>query len=302
MIDQDTSYIGRFAPSPTGPLHFGSLVAALASWLDARAHGGVWLVRVEDLDPPRESPEAATRILDALEVFGLEWDGSVLYQSTRLAAYQEALDRLIRSDLIYPCTCARTRGGEAYDGHCRGRSLDPAPTVPFALRVRVGSTRLSFDDLVRGTQESDLERDAGDFVVRRKEGLFAYQLAVVVDDAWQKITRVVRGSDLLDSTARQLYLQQCLGYPHPEYAHIPLIVDEHGNKLSKQTFAAPLTLAHPARYILAALAVLGISAPAGAATAGPAELLAWAITAWDLDRIPPTPSIPASSVPHLPAD
>jgi len=233
---------GRFAPSPSGPLHFGSLVAALASWLDARASGSRWLVRIEDLDQPRVQPGAADEILHALDRLGLYWDGEVTFQSQRIARYEEALARLSNT---YLCGCSRREiadsavslaadGAQVYPGTCRvGMS---AGKTARALRVLVAGT-VSFDDRVQGPVRQDLEREVGDFVLRRADGQFAYQLAVVVDDAEQGVSDVVRGADLLESTPRQIYLQRLLGFPVLRYLHVPVVVDAHGAKLSKQTDA-----------------------------------------------------------------
>jgi glutamyl-Q tRNA(Asp) synthetase len=237
-------YAGRFAPSPSGPLHFGSLVAALASWLDARAARGRWLVRIEDLDKPRTQPGAADEILRTLERLGLHWDAEVLYQSRRTALYRDALERLRHQ--TYWCSCSRREiadsslglaadGAQIYPGTCR-TGVAPGKK-PRALRVRAAGA-LEFVDRVQGRQTQILERDVGDFALERADGQFAYQLAVVVDDASQGITHVVRGADLLDSTARQIYLQRLLGYPTPRYLHVPAAVNEAGEKLSKQTGAA----------------------------------------------------------------
>ena len=238
-------YTGRFAPSPTGPLHTGSLIAAVASWLDARAAGGRWLVRIEDLDRPRCAPGAADEILRALERAGLSWDGEVLYQSRRLALYRDALAKLQAH--TYWCGCTRREiadsslglagdGAHIYPGTCRA-----GPTrAPRALRVRTTSEPVRFVDRVQGVHEQVLERDIGDFVLYRADGLFAHQLAVVVDDAEQGVTDVVRGADLLDSTPRQIYLQRLLGLPTPRYLHVPVALNAAGEKLSKQTGAAPV--------------------------------------------------------------
>src|SRR3954469_4836970 len=225
-------YTGRFAPSPTGPLHMGSLIAALASWLDARAAGGRWLVRMEDLDRPRVLPGADDAILDALSRLGLQWDGEVVYQSKRHDLYRRALERL--GPHTYWCGCSRreiadsslglaTDGAPIYPGTCR----DGLPRARRALRVRTSSALIAFDDRLQGQQAQVLERDIGDFVLYRADGLFAYQLAVVVDDAAQGISDVVRGADLLDSTARQICLQRLLGVPTPRYLHVPVAVDAH---------------------------------------------------------------------------
>jgi len=238
-------YTGRFAPSPSGPLHMGSLIAALASWLDARAARGRWLLRIEDLDRPRCMPGADQAIQRALARLGLEWDGNVLYQSQRLHRYQAALEKLA-SD-TYWCGCTRREiadsslglaadGAHIYPGTCRAGTLRSAR----ALRVRVAAEPTRFLDRVQGEHEQVLERDIGDFVLYRADGLFAYQLAVVVDDAEQRVTDVVRGADLLDSTPRQIFLQRLLGLPTPRYLHVPVALDASGDKLSKQTAATPI--------------------------------------------------------------
>jgi len=226
-------YRGRFAPSPTGPLHLGSLVAAAASYVDALAHGGEWLVRMEDVDEPRCSAAHAATILRQLESFGFAWQGPVMVQSKRKAAYQEALDRLP----VYPCGCSRKElgGGEYYPGTCRDGLA--AGRVARAWRVRVGEAVIEFDDRRCGPHAERLSESIGDFVLRRADGFFAYQLAVVVDDAEQGVTDVVRGEDLLGSTARQIFLQRALGYPTPRYLHVPLVLGADGQKLSKQTLA-----------------------------------------------------------------
>jgi glutamyl-Q tRNA(Asp) synthetase len=239
-------YVGRFAPSPTGPLHFGSLVAALASWLDARAAGGRWLVRIEDLDKPRTQPGAARDILRTLEQLGLGWDGPVVHQSQRSALYRQALQRL--EGRTYWCGCSRREiadsslglaadGAQIYPGTCRGGIA--SGKTPRALRIRT-SGEVEFTDRVQGKQSQLLERDVGDFVLYRADGQFAYQLAVVIDDAAQGVTDVVRGADLLDSTPRQIYLQRLLGYATPRYLHVPAAINAAGEKLSKQTGAAPI--------------------------------------------------------------
>jgi glutamyl-Q tRNA(Asp) synthetase len=239
-------YVGRFAPSPTGPLHFGSLVAALASWLDARAAGGRWLVRIEDLDAPRAQPGAAEHILATLQALGLRWDGEVTYQSRRSALYDRALRAL--GPHAYWCGCSRREvadsslglagdGARIYPGTCRAGLA--AGKAGRALRLRTTSEAIRFTDRVQGPQEQVLERDVGDFVLRRPDG-YAYQLAVVVDDAEQAVTDVVRGADLLDSTARQIYLQRLLRLPAPRYLHVPAAVNAAGEKLSKQTGAPPI--------------------------------------------------------------
>jgi len=256
--------IGRFAPSPTGPLHFGSLVAALASWLDARAGGGRWLVRMEDLDRPRVQPGADGEILRTLAALGLEWDGKIVYQSERAALYREALDRL--RPQTYWCGCSRREiadsslglaadGARIYPGTCRD-GLGAGKSAR-ALRVKTPAGEIGFDDRVQGPQAQELAREVGDFVLYRADGLFAYQLAVVVDDAAQGVTDVVRGADLLDSTARQIHLQRLLGLPTPRYLHVPMALDARGEKLSKQTGAAALDPERPVEALAAALRFLG---------------------------------------------
>jgi glutamyl-Q tRNA(Asp) synthetase len=265
------TYRGRFAPSPTGDLHAGSLVAALASWLDARAHGGTWLVRIEDLDPPREVPGAARRILAALAAFGMTSDEKVLWQSARDGRYRQALERLAAAGLIYECSCSRSDIAAAqqrlglpshrYPGTCRQGARGRAAR---ALRVRVPDETLRFDDRACGGFAQHLAHDVGDFVVRRADGLWAYQLAVVVDDGEQRITDVARGADLLDNTPRQIWLQRALGLPTPRYLHVPVVTNAAGEKLSKQTGAAALDLADPLGELERAWRHLGFP-PLGAA-------------------------------------
>ena len=241
MPGSNPRYRGRFAPSPTGPLHLGSLIAALASYLDARSCNGTWLVRMEDLDPPREEPGAAERILNSLRHHGLHWDEPVLWQSERKQAYAAALDTLAAQGHLFNCACTRAMlgpGGACCD-HCAERQS--ALTRPCATRVKVpGDSHIRFDDQLQGQQHTALGQQLPDFVVKRKDGLDAYQLAVVVDDASQAINHVVRGSDLLDSTPRQIFLQQLLTYPTPRYCHLPVITNAQGQKLSKQNHAPAL--------------------------------------------------------------
>jgi glutamyl-Q tRNA(Asp) synthetase len=291
------SYVGRFAPSPTGPLHLGSLVAALASWLDARAAGGRWLVRMEDLDRPRCEPGAADTILRQLEAYGLVWDGSVLYQSQRDDAYATALDALKSQGAVFACTCTRSQLAHAprnaegeilYPGTCR---LHAPPLTAHAWRVRVERVSTYFVDRIHGALQQDLASEVGDFIVKRADGLFAYQLAVVVDDAFQDITHVVRGADLLWNTPRQIYLQTLLGLPLPVYAHVPLITNAAGQKLSKQTLAPALPESGSRAVLAEALAALGHPPPADLVGAGPAELLAWASAHWHIENVPQHPTI-----------
>ena len=280
-------YIGRFAPSPTGPLHFGSLVTALASYLDARANGGKWLVRVEDLDPPREVTGSATLILEQLQAFGMDWDGHVLYQSSRLSAYERILEQLENRKVCFNCDCSRQRvsGLEGiYDGRCRSRGL--TSTSGLAIRLKIKPETVRFTDGIQGDYAQNLEREVGDFILRRKGGLFAYQLAVVADDAMQEITHIVRGYDLLSSTPRQIYLQQLLDLPTPNYAHIPIIVNALGQKLSKQHFAEPIDLENAPSLLVSALQFLGMTPPSSLIGAAPASLMAWGTEQWDIQRVP----------------
>lgn len=294
-------YIGRFAPSPTGPLHFGSLVAAVASWLDARAARGKWLVRIEDLDQPRTQAEAAGTILRQLEALGLEWDGPVLCQSARRDHYRAALEQLQRAGAAYWCGCSRkeiadsvtrfwSAGGSVpppartriYPGVCR-TGLAPGKQRR-AVRVRTGGAPIRFGDRLQGEILQSVEHEIGDFVIFRADGLYAYQLAVVVDDAAQGVTDVVRGADLLDSTARQILLQRLLRLPTPRYLHIPVAVNAEGEKLSKQTRAPAVTSDRPAAALVEALAFLGYAGVP--ARAGTREVLASACKRWAVHRIP----------------
>lgn len=281
------TYIGRYAPSPTGPLHFGSLVAAVGSYLDARAQGGRWLLRMEDLDPPREMPGAADGILHSLEAFGFQWDGAVLFQSRRREAYAAATAELLRSGAAFPCACSRSEiadsglhglEGPIYPGTCRHGP--PAGREAKAVRVRVSDRDLAFDDAAQGRLSQNLARDIGDFIVRRSDGCHAYQLAVVVDDAFQGVTAVVRGADLLLSTPRQLLLQELLGLPRPRYLHLPVAVNPAGEKLSKQTHARPLDGQEPGPLLWQALAFLRQGPPGALRTASIDEIWHWAMSHW----------------------
>ena len=288
------AYIGRFAPSPTGPLHIGSLIAAVASYLEARRHHGRLLVLIEDIDAPRTIPGAASTILDQLAAHGLEWDGEVLWQSWRLDAYQEVLDHLREKGFVYPCACSRKEiadsslrapdGSYRYPGTCR-QGL-PANRQAHAWRVRTDAGPLPWQDLIQGAQQEDVWETIGDFVLRRGDGQFAYQLAVVVDDARQNVTHVVRGADLLDSTARQILLQRLLGYPQPVYAHLPVATNPAGEKLSKQTLAAPISSEQPAENLWRVLHFLAQNPPATLRHAGLEELWQWAFANWDLEKVP----------------
>lgn len=280
------SYIGRFAPTPSGYLHFGSLVAALASYLDARAAGGKWLMRMEDLDPPREEPGAQAAILDTLETYGFEWDGELVRQSDRHDAYQAIIDRWFSQGLAYACTCSRKQLEDfhgIYPGICRNMGHSP---VDAAIRIRVPELEYRLADRVQGNFRQHLGRDVGDFVIRRRDGLYAYQLAVVLDDGWQGVTDIVRGADLLDSTPRQLYLQELLGLPQPRYLHVPLITQPNGHKLGKSYRSPPLPVDQATPLLLRALRALGQPAPDELSFGSPQEVLAWGITHWNADSIP----------------
>ncbi|QJQ97251.1 tRNA glutamyl-Q(34) synthetase GluQRS [Halomonas sp. PGE1] len=285
-------YRGRFAPTPSGPLHFGSLVAALASFLDARRAGGEWWLRIEDIDPPRCPPGAADEIQRQLAAFGLHWDGPVLWQHDRGDAYQAALDRLVALGLAYPCSCSRKQWREhaVYPGWCREGVREPGRPVAWRLRSDLGLHPVVWQDRLFDEQRFD-PAELGDVVLKRKDGLWAYQLAVVVDDAGQGISDVVRGFDLLDNTPWQRQLQHALGYPAPRYLHLPLIIGEGGQKLSKQNLAPALPTDDGAvRPLLhAALVALDQAPPAGLREAPVAEQLAWAIAHWEVSRIRPEP-------------
>jgi glutamyl-Q tRNA(Asp) synthetase len=281
------TYIGRYAPSPTGPLHFGSLVAAVGSYLDARTHGGRWLLRMEDLDPPREIPGAADGILNTLEAFGFEWDGEVLYQNQRHAAYAEATASLLEDGAAFPCACTRKEiadsgvhglEGPVYPGTCR-HGL-PVDREARALRLTAPDRIIRFEDGLQGPVNQNLARDIGDFIIRRADGVHAYQLAVVVDDAFQGVTHVVRGADLLLSTPRQLWLQELLGLAHPSYLHLPVAVNTAGEKLSKQTHARPVSDTQPGPGLWAALVYLRQEPPEALKTASIDEIWVWAIAHW----------------------
>ena len=298
-----TRYRGRFAPSPTGPLHFGSLVAAVGSFLEARSRGGEWLVRMEDLDLPRTEPGAADDILRTLDAFGLHWDGEVMGQSARNGAYRAALAELEKLGVVYPCACTRKEiadsalsgiDGPVYPGICRaGLSEGRAPR---AMRVHTDFRPVGFDDALQGRISQVLATEVGDFVVRRADGLFAYQLAVVVDDAEQAITHVVRGADLLDSTPRQIYLQKLLSLPTPVYLHLPVAVNERGEKLSKQTLAPAVSRINPVAQLCEVLAFLNQTPPVELKDTDLGTFWKWAIAHWRVDELPAVRSRPRFGV------
>ncbi len=293
------TYRGRFAPSPTGPLHFGSLVAAVASYLEAKSHAGEWLVRMEDLDTPRVVPGAAGEILRALEACGMQWDGAIVYQSKRTDAYHAELHRLRALGLVYPCACSRREiadsavngiEGPVYPGTCRDGLA--AGKAVRAWRINTRGAQTSFDDALQGHVRQNLEADIGDFVLLRADHVYAYQLAVVTDDAEQGVTDVVRGADLLDSTPRQIYLQGLLKFPTPRYCHVPVAVNADGEKLSKQTLAQPLDAAQPLPALIAALRFLGQQPLETLANASIKEFWEWAVGNWHIERVPRTRSAP----------
>lgn len=284
--DKPFPYVGRFAPSPTGPLHFGSLVAAMASYLEAKVRDGQWLLRLEDIDPPREQAGAAEVILRALEFYGFEWDAEAIFQSHRSAEHEEALQILLDRKLAYPCSCSRrdladaARGpvGTIYPGTCRNgcRAGDTA------IRLLTRDTLISFEDGLQGHQTQNLERESGDFVIRRRDGLIAYHLAVVVDDAVDGVTEIVRGRDLLSSTPRQIWLQRLLGYRTPDYQHIPVITHPNGDKLSKLTGAPAIPTTRPAAVLCAALTALQQEPPDSLQHCELQDIWQWAVENWQI--------------------
>jgi glutamyl-Q tRNA(Asp) synthetase len=287
-------YRGRFAPSPTGPLHFGSLLAAFGSWLLARHAEGAWLVRIEDLDPPREVPGAAEDQLRTLAAFGLVSDEPVVRQRERGPLYRAALERLLASGTAFACHCSRSdlAGAGGIHRRCAGATVRSRPAIRFRVPPH---TTLAFDDAIRGRVTQDVAQEVGDFVLRRADGYWAYQLAVVVDDAAQGITDVVRGADLLDSTPRQILLQRALGLPIPRHAHLPLVVDAAGRKLSKSLAALPVDGAEPLSALQAAWRALGQPQRALAGAASVATLLAAARRHFDPAAIPSQPCVAAAS-------
>ena len=278
-------YRGRFAPTPSGPLHLGSLLTAVASWLDARAHGGHWAIRIDDLDTPRVVPDAESRILTTLERHGLTWDGPVVRQSQHVERYSAALADLAQH--CYACCCSRRelRASPCYPGTCRNLGL---PRRGNATRIRVSDERVLFEDRVQGHYGEDLAATIGDFVIWRRDGFVSYQLAVVIDDDAMTISHVVRGADLLDNTPRQLHLLRCLGIAAPSYAHVPVIVEASGVKLSKHNAATAIDDHAAMHNIVAVLGLLGFDAPLGKVN----DMLAWALKRWDLERMPARTTIP----------
>jgi glutamyl-Q tRNA(Asp) synthetase len=292
--DSKRGYRGRFAPSPTGPLHFGSLVAAVGSFLDARAQSGAWLLRIEDLDQPREAPGAAATILRTLEAFGLYWDEETVYQNQRIDLYRQALEKLDAAGNTYPCACSRrdiqqlsVAGAKphVYPGTCRNGL--PAGRRARSIRLHTPDVSIHFNDRLHGAVSERLAESCGDFVLQRADGLFAYQLAVVVDDALQGISDVVRGADLLESTARQILLQRLLGLATPRYLHLPVAANQRGEKLSKQTRAPAVGTDRPVETLGRVVRFLGQTPPGELDYATLDEFWQWAIANWDATRLPP---------------
>ncbi|MDH3640564.1 MAG: tRNA glutamyl-Q(34) synthetase GluQRS [Gammaproteobacteria bacterium] len=276
---------GRFAPSPTGPLHLGSLLAATASYLDAHANEQPWLLRIDDLDIHRNVPGAAEAIKAALDAHALHWDGAPILQSTRLAGYEQALETLARLDLVFYCRCSRRqlKDHPVYPGTCRARTT---PVADAAVRILVEDAMIEFTDLIQGPQRESLAASHGDFIIRRRDGLIAYQLATAVDDGAADIDSVVRGADLLDNTPRQIYLMRRLGLTEPNYAHIPMLIHPDGSKLSKQTFAEPVSVNTAADNLLRTFAWLGLNPPPAARGWSCSQLLKWGVSNWRLAQVP----------------
>jgi glutamyl-Q tRNA(Asp) synthetase len=287
------TYRGRFAPSPTGPLHFGSLIAATGSYLQTKHQHGEWLLRIDDIDPPREQKGATDDILRTLEDFGFEWDSEVLYQSSRLQHYQEAVDHLVEQQHAYPCSCSRksilkktgqTTGETLYPGFCRNGPLETS--LEYSYRLRCNNNPIEFDDAIQGKQSFNLENYIGDFVLQRRDHCFSYQLASGIDDAEQKITEVVRGADLLNSTPCQLHVQQALNLPSPQYCHLPIATNTTGQKLSKQSHAKAIDSKDSVILLYKTLKFLGQMPPIYLIKSDQKELWSWAKTHWRLDLVP----------------
>ncbi|BDR12515.1 tRNA glutamyl-Q(34) synthetase GluQRS [Vibrio sp. STUT-A11] len=279
-----TSYVGRFAPSPSGPLHFGSLVAALGSYFQAKANHGAWLVRIEDLDPPREMPGATQAILQALQAYQLHWDGEVVYQSQRHHLYQAQIDTWLENGDAYYCQCTRKQikqHGGFYPGTCRDKNLKEG-----AIRLKMTKPIASFSDLKHGTIKIPEQLVNEDFIIKRRDGLFAYNLAVVLDDIDQGVTEVVRGADLIEPTGRQISLYQILGQPEVSYLHLPLAIDNNGNKLSKQNHATAIDINNPKPALLKAMTFLGFDIPEEIRASAIENILRWGCENWQLEQLP----------------
>lgn len=288
MPKEISNYIGRFAPSPTGPVHLGTLIAAVGSYLQAKKNRGKWLIRMEDVDTTRTVRGSDSEILNTLEAFGFEWNGEILYQSKQTEHYEYALEQLKSLSLVFPCSCSRKQlansNSQIYPGTCRSRQLPE--TGEHALRILAQDITIEFNDIVMGKQSQNMEQQCGDFVIKRRDGLFAYQLAVVVDDALQNITEIVRGSDLLDSTPRQIYLQQLLAYPTPDYCHLPLAVDSDGNKISKSEGATKVDIKNREKLMCDVLDFLGQNPPADLSASNINDIWSWAEEHWDVTHVP----------------
>lgn len=292
MKQPTNTYKGRFAPSPTGELHFGSLIAALGSYLQAKSQHGQWLVRIEDVDQTRTVPSSDQHILATLDDFGFEWDGDVVYQSQRTALYESYLEQLSSKGLVYPCDCSRSKlkstninpsSPNVYPGYCRTKT-EPV-TTPNALRCITNAENITFQDRVQGQYNANLKNECGDFIIRRRDGFIAYHLAVVIDDAEQGITDIVRGADLLSSTPAHIYLQQQLGLPHPEYAHLPIAMHDNGQKLSKSHQDLPVHQQSPTDILCSALIFLNQSPPDDLHVSSLEEFWKWAISNWDINKV-----------------
>ena len=281
------TYKGRFAPSPTGAVHFGTLLAAVGSYLQAKKNHGEWIIRMEDVDLTRKVEGADTDILHTLEAFGFEWQGEVLYQSKQNEHYENALQQLIEQSLVFPCLCTRKKlaqsSSDIYPGSCRQRPLPEENE--HALRLIAHDIDITFYDAIMGRQSQNMAQQCGDFIIKRRDGLFAYQLAVVVDDAMQGITEIVRGADLLDSTPRQIYLQQLLGYHTPTYCHLPLAVDADGNKISKSEGAAKVDVKNREKQLCEVLKFLNQKPHSDLSDCSLNEIWQWAIDNWAIDQV-----------------
>ena len=291
------TYRGRFAPSPTGPLHFGSLIAATGSYLQAKHQHGEWFIRIDDIDPPREQKGAAEDILRVLEAFGFEWDSEVLYQSNRLKRYQEALEQLSEENKAYPCSCSRKtilqktgqfkgQGDIIYPGFCRDGMIEKADMTNHSIRLRCHEEPIYFHDPIQGQQKASFEKHIGDFILQRRDKLFSYHLASGIDDTEQQITEVVRGTDLLNCTPCQIHVQQALNLPSPHYCHLPVVVNKNGQKLSKQSYATPIDVKDSAVLLYKTLKFLGQMPPIELVKADQKEIWKWAKTHWRLDLVP----------------
>ncbi|NKB36992.1 MAG: tRNA glutamyl-Q(34) synthetase GluQRS [Gammaproteobacteria bacterium] len=296
MSAVNTDYVGRFAPTPSGPLHFGSIITALASYLDARANHGKWLVRIDDLDSPRTQKGADSKILSTLEELGMYWDNQILYQSQRNDAYQSVLEQLHKNELIYACYCSRDKTrGKPYPGSCR--NLTFVSDKQYALRIIVEEGELEVDDLIQQSYFQNLKSEVGDFVIRRADQITAYHLAVVVDDAYQNVSHIIRGADLLESCARQIYLQNILRLPGPLYAHVPLATYTNGAKISKQEQADYVLLTSKAGHVLyACLRFLGQTPAQELQNETVEKIIQWGIANWNLSKVPQQHQLSAPTI------